>query len=373
MQIIATRLAGLLRAEDTVARMGGDEFTILLPSLEQAQDAAVVAQKLLQSITAPILLDGQELYVSASIGISVFPFDGRDGQTLLRNADVAMYRAKDQGRNGYLLYTEAMNSTAFERLFLESSLRKALEQGEFMLNYQPQIEAESGHIIGVEALIRWRHPEIGIISPAKFIPLAEETGLIIPLGEWVLREACRQAALWQAQGHRLIMSINLSARQFEDRELVPKIRSILSEAALDPAWVELEMTEGAIIHNTDRAVQILRELRALGLRLCVDDFGTGYSSLSYLRRFPLDVLKVDRSFVQDVTEDSAGQAIVRAVIDLAHALRLKVIAEGVETEAQRECLVALGCDAMQGFLFSPPVSIEKLEAILDAARTSAPA
>jgi diguanylate cyclase (GGDEF)-like protein/PAS domain S-box-containing protein len=364
LQEVADRLAGGIRAEDTIARMGGDEFTLLLPDLDQPEDAAKVAHKLLATLKRPLVLEGQELTITASVGISVFPHDGRDAQALLKNADVAMYRAKEQGGDGCQLYAEAMNAAAFERLVLENHLRKAITLDELTVLYQPQVALATGRIIGVEALVRWRHPGLGMVLPARFIPLAEEIGVIVPLGEWVLREVCRQAALWQAAGQPLRVAVNLSARQFRQRGLAQTVATALAETGLDPGWLDLELTETAIMENGDAAVEILQALKRLGVRLSVDDFGTGYSSLSYLRRFPLDVLKVDRSFVRDLGEDRTDQEVVRAVIDLAHALGLEVIAEGVETQTQWDCLHSLGCDALQGYLFSPAVSAEKLEALL---------
>ncbi len=372
LKVVATRLWGCLREEDTIARMGGDEFTILLPHLATPEDASHVAQRLLESLTTPIVLDQNELFVTASIGISLFPIDGEDTQTLLRHADVAMYRAKEQGRNGYQLYKEAMNVAAFERLMLENNLRKAIEREEFILHYQPQVHLGTGVVVGVEALVRWSHPELGLVPPGKFIPIAEEMGMILPLGELVLRTACRQAALWNAGGRPLRVAVNLSGRQVGQRGLVEIVTSILEETGLNPRLLDLELTESALIQNGEAAVLNLRRLRALGVRLSVDDFGTGYSSLSYLRRFPLDTLKIDRSFVQDMEKDIEGQAIARAIIDLSHALSLEVVAEGVETPEQRQCLMEMGCDIMQGYLFSPPVTVEHLEAILGMPPTLSP-
>ncbi len=364
LQTAAERLSEILRAEDTIARMGGDEFTLLLPDVEKPEEAVHVAQRMLESLAQPFLLGDHELFVTGSIGISLFPTDGGDTQTLLKNADAAMYRAKEQGRGGCQLYTQEMNTVAMERLVLENSLRGAIKREEFLLVYQPQVDLRNGHIIGVEALVRWRHPELGLVPPTKFIPLAEETGLIVPLGAWVLKEACCQAVRWQTAGHPLRMSVNLSARQFEQRGLAQAIGDTLRETGLDSRWLDLEMTESTMIKNTQRATQTLQELKALGVRTSLDDFGTGYSSLAYLCRFPLDILKVDRSFVQGLSGDVKGLAVVQAIIQMAHALGLEVVAEGVETAEQRDQLASLNCDAMQGYLFSPPVSAEKIEGFL---------
>ncbi|BDI28418.1 hypothetical protein CCAX7_004690 [Capsulimonas corticalis] len=365
LQEVAERLRISLRAEDTLARMGGDEFTLMMPSLKDAQDAAHVAQKLIENLRRPVIVDGHELFVTASIGISIFPHDGEEDQTLLRHADQAMYRAKSQGRNGYQLFTETMNADALGRLLLEHSLYKGLGRGEFSLYYQPQIEMNTWSIGSVEALIRWRHPTLGLLLPGQFIPLAEEIGLIVPLGEWVLREACRQGALWREQGRSIRIAINLSARQFEQAGLVEMVQSALQDSGFPAELLDLELTESTIIQNKDNAAETLGTLRELGVRICIDDFGTGYSSLSYLRRFPLDVLKIDRSFVTGLAEDARDQAVVRALIDLAHALGLVVIAEGVENVAQRNTLFDLGCDVMQGFLFSPALSVEEVDIFLD--------
>ena len=368
---VACRLRDCLRAEDTLARMGGDEFTVILPGVPASTggEAAVqVAENLLAALAAPILLDGHELRVTVSIGISLFPHDGENAETLLKHADVAMYRAKEKGRSGYQLFTESMNVSALERLTLEADLRRALERDEFCLFYQPQFSANEEHIVGVEALVRWRHPTRGLVSPATFIPLAEETGLIVPLGDWVLEEACRQAAVWQAERRPLRVSVNVAARQLQRPDFAHYVAQTLAQAGLSPCWLDLELTESVLIENAVQARGTLRALRAQGLRVSVDDSGTGYSSLSYLRLFPLDVLKIDRAFVRDLTRDAADQAVVRALIDLAHGLNLEVVAEGVETSDQRDCLSALGCDVFQGFLFSAPVPLADLESLLPPPR-----
>ena len=405
LQEVAARFAARHAAHggphDVLARMGGDEFTLLLVpegGRPAGEDAAVAAADLLDSLTAPILIEGHTLHVAASIGFSRYPEDALGAETLLKYADLAMYHAKADGRGRWQSFTPAMTEAAEDRLRLENSLRKAIEgqeeetgrgngtegegRGEMTLFYQPQVSLTTGAVVGAEALLRWHHPEWGMIAPGRFIPLAEETGLIVPLGNWVLREACRQAAVWAREGRPLRVSVNLSARQLGEHGLIPSVLAALEASGLDPCWLDLELTESALIENLDgkslgkslsapneTAADRLAALRALGVRMSVDDFGTGYSSLAYLRRFPLDILKVDRSFVLGLTGDGAGagrqdEAIVRAVIDMAHALSLEVIAEGVENEVQRQTLMRLGCDQMQGFLFSPPVPPERLEALL---------
>src|SRR5439155_1534407 len=289
----------IVREGDTVARLGGDEFTLLLPDISQAVDSVKVAKKVLDLVRMPFDIDGRELFVTASIGISLYPDDGHDAETLLKNADTAMYRAKEMGRDSYQLYTPAMNATALERLALESSLRKALSQDELVLYYQPILD-QAGRVHGVEALLRWRHPELGLVPPAEFIPLAEITGLILPMGPWVLRNACAQAWLWQERQAGLSVAVNLSARQFQEPGLVGHITDALADTGLPARLLELEITESNAMQNAQAAIQTLRELKALGVRISIDDFGTGYSSLSYLKRFPIDTLKIDRSLIRDV-------------------------------------------------------------------------
>ena len=374
LKVVAERLTECLRAEDTIARMGGDEFTILLPGIDQPDDAAKVAQKLLDAMAAPVTIDDQELFVGGSIGISLFPEDGTDPQTLLKHADIAMYRAKEQGGNGYYLFTQAMNKSALEHLILENSLRKAIARNEFHLVYQPQIDLDTGEVMAVEALCRWRHPDLGVVQPAQFIPLAEETGIIVSIGEWVLNEACRQTALWVAEGDPLRVSVNISARQFTHPGLTEMVASTLERHALDPQWLDLELTESAIMKSPESAVELLHELRALGVRLSLDDFGTGYSSLSYLRQFPFDTLKIDRAFVKGLVEDPVDAAVVRAMVDLARALKLEIVSEGVETDEQCRALQDLGCSIMQGYLFSAPITAERVMALrplMRAARRAA--
>jgi len=363
---VAERLSSCLEADDTLARMGGDEFVVLLPEIHRADKAVRLAQMMLDVLRPAFQFNGHDLHITTSIGISLYPYDGEDADTLLKNADTALYRAKEQGRNNYQLYTPAMNARAFERLALENSLRRALERNEFMLHYQPQVEIMSGSITAVEALIRWQHPDLGLVYPAEFIPLAEETGLIVPLGEWVIRTACTQAKLWQKAGlPPLIVAVNLSGRQFQHQGLVDSISRILKETKMDPRLLELEITESIAMQNADYTIVILKELKEMGLRISMDDFGTGYSSLSYLKKFPIDTLKIDQSFVRDIHTDPNDAAIANAVIVLAHSLKLEVVAEGVETPEQEAFLRENHCDRLQGYLFSNPIPAEVFQNFLE--------
>ena len=356
---MSRRLLACVREDDTVARLGGDEFTIVLSELRQPEDAVTVARKVLETVAKPLTVAGTQIEVSASIGIALYPADGADPESLLRNADSAMYRAKESGRNNYQLCTEEMKTRALERLSLESRLRKALQEEQLVLQYQPQISLASGKIIGVEALVRWNDPEQGMIQPSAFIPVAEESRLIVPIGEWVLRTACRQARRWYDHGSGpLRLSVNLSARQFQQHDLVAMVHSALADAQLDPWALELEITESTAMHNAEVTVEVLRALRDIGVGISIDDFGTGYSSLSYLQRFPINAVKIDRSFVRDLVTNDGDAAIVAAVIGIARSLRLRVIAEGVETVEQLTSLRERGCDEAQGFYFSRPVDAD---------------
>ncbi len=371
LRAIARRLEQSARAGDTVARLGGDEFAILLEDLDSQEGIAALAEPLLRTFDAPVPADGSELFVTVSMGISVYPEDGTDALTLLRNADTAMYRAKARGRNHYLFYTADMNAKAFERLSFETSLRRALEREEFVLHYQPQIELASGRVTGVEALLRWRHPEMGLVLPARFVPLLEETGLIVPVGEWVVRTACRARQGWRCNGDGvdLPVAVNLSLRQFIDPGLEARLYEILAETGMTGGGLQLEITE-TVMQEPERAGRVLETLHEMGILLAVDDFGVGYSSLNHLKRFPIDTLKIDRSFIHGVPTDLQDGAIVTAVVALARSMRLQVVAEGVETEAQLEFLRELSCDCVQGFLTGAPMTESELLALLQAPATT---
>jgi diguanylate cyclase (GGDEF)-like protein/PAS domain S-box-containing protein len=366
---VSGRLLGCLRESDTIARQGGDEFVVLLEEFgEDVQYLAAVARKIMASLIQPFTLMGQEIFISASIGISVYPQDGQDMSSLLKNADIAMYRAKEQGKNTFQFYASEANVHSFERLSMENSLRKALERKEFVLYYQPKIDLESDAIVGAEALVRWNHPDLGMVPPDQFIPLAEETGVIVPIGEWVLREACFQNRAWQKAGlPSITVAVNLSAGQFRDESLRSIIASALVESGLPPSCLELEITESMIMHNPERAAAILHSFRDMGMHTSIDDFGTGYSSLGYLKRFPVNTLKVDRSFVRDVPGDADDVAITKAIIALAHSLNLKVVAEGVETKTQLDFLRSQRCDQIQGYIYSAPVTAEEFAKLLKTA------
>jgi diguanylate cyclase (GGDEF)-like protein len=357
---VAHRLKSVLRESDTVARLGGDEFVILLPEVSSETDVATVAQHVLSAISKSIMLLGQEFRITASVGISLYPSGGEDEQTLMKNADVAMYRAKEEGKNNFKFYSENMNSHSFERLALESSLRLALERNEFTLHYQPKLAIGAHEITGMEALLRWEHPALGMVAPIKFIPIAEETGLIVPIGTWVLKTACRQNVAWQNSGMaHLCMAVNLSPRQFSDDNLLHDIATALEESGMDPTLLELEITEGMLMHDVEKAMKSLTALRDMGVRLAIDDFGTGYSSLSQLKRFPVNTIKVDRSFVRDLDTNADDRGITEAIIAMGKKLSLTVIAEGVETEGQLAFLRQHQCDEFQGFYFSKAVPADE--------------
>lgn len=361
---VALRLEKCVRRDDTLARLGGDEFVVALQAIREETDAAQVAQKMLSSLAEPYLIQGRSLTSTASIGIAIYPFDGQDITTLMKNADTAMYHAKERGRNTYQFFSSDMTAKALQRLTMENDLRQALHRGEFTLYFQPQVNVMTGEVEGAEALLRWEHPEKGMVLPARFIQIAEETGLIVPIGEWVLAQACAQCKAWQEAGYRrLRISVNLSATQFlRHVELIRTVTRTLHEVRLDPDQLELEITESLLIQNTEEHVATLQKLGKLGTPISVDDFGTGYSGLSYLKRLPIDVLKIDRSFVRDLEADPDDAAIVRAIIALAHSLKLRVVAEGVETRGQLEVLRHLECDQYQGYLFSRPLPAAEFEA-----------
>jgi len=366
---VSERLVACVRSGDTAGRLSGDEFAVVLSSLAQPDDAGLVAQKMMAELSRPFDLDGKEVFASASIGITLYPADSTDQETLIRNADTAMYRAKEMGRNRIQFYTPEMNARAMEKLNLENSLRYALARQEFQLHYQPKVSLESGEVTGVEALLRWQHPALGMMSPADFIPMLEETGLIVAAGEWVIRTACAQIRAWQAAGVNPVpIAVNLSARQFQASELGTTIARILEEEGIEHRLLELEITESSIVDNTEEAARTLEFLNSLGVRVAIDDFGTGYSSLSYLKRFPLDALKIDSSFVRDISTDPDDAAITKAIITMAHSLELAVIAEGVETEQQLNFLSANGCDQIQGYIFARALPGNECTALLASGR-----
>ena len=359
LKAIAERLRDQLRDVDTVARLGGDEFIILLPGLHQESDAEHVARKLLNAFTAPFQADGHEFCVSASVGIALFPKDGDDAPTLVKNADAAMYRAKSRGRSRIEYYTRELTYLATERMALETELRRALERDELQLYYQPKLSLESGLLVGAEALVRWYHPLFGEISPERFIPLAEDCGLILPLGDWVLEHACQQMGEWQKL-HAPFgpLSVNLAGAQLGQPQLIERLEQLLEQSGLEPSRLQLEITESFIMNQTEEALAVLHGLKRLGVQLAIDDFGTGYSSLSYLKRLPLDILKIDKSFIRGLPDDPHDAAITRAIIALGRSMQLTVIAEGVETEGQQSFLTHEGCEQIQGFVLSPPLPAE---------------
>jgi EAL domain-containing protein (putative c-di-GMP-specific phosphodiesterase class I) len=354
-----------------VARLGGDEFVILLEGVGDTSVASELAEKILNNLSKRYDLYGQSVFIGASIGISTYPADGRDSMTLLKAADAAMYLAKDEGRNTFRFYSADLTRTAQNRLNMESELRRAIEQQEFVLHYQPQVDVSSGAIVGAEALVRWQHPESGLISPLQFIPLAEETGLILPLGSWVFSAACEQLQAWQASDlPPITLAVNLSPRQFQQRDLVKQLSAVLDATGLPSHLLELEITEGAIMEGGENAVTTLRTLKDLGLQLAIDDFGTGYSSLAYLRRFPIDTLKIDQSFMRGIPRDTGAMEIAATIIAMARNLHMQVLAEGVETLEQLVFLQRNGCDTYQGFLNSRPVTAESFATLLRASLSS---
>jgi diguanylate cyclase (GGDEF)-like protein len=366
LRAVGARLLAGVRKSDTVSRQGGDEFVVVLSSIERSEDAALTATKLITVITAPYSIDQHNLHVSGSVGISIYPTDGVEAEDLIQNADNAMYHAKEHGSNNHRFFKEDMNVQAVHRQFLEASLRRALEQHEFELHYQPKIDLKSGAITGVEALIRWRHPERGLIPPAEFIPIAESCGLIVPIGRWVLREACMQAREWQGAGlPEIPVAVNISSVEFRDKNFLENLRATLNETGLEPRHLELELTESVLMQYIESTASVLGELRVMGVQLAVDDFGTGYSSLSYLSQFPINSLKIDKSFVQAIKSEQTDAPIICAVINMGRGLMQRVVAEGVETREQLAFLQSRGCDEGQGYYFSRPLVAEQFAKLLE--------
>ena len=363
---VSRRLAKCIRGSDTVARLGGDEFTVILPDVSDVHHVSAVAQKIIEAVAVPCTLEGQEVFVTTSVGISVFPHGGESVESLTRSADIAMYQAKSQGRNNFQFFRDATRAESTALFALENHLRRALERNELNVHYQPQVDIETGRITGMEALLRWQHPKEGDIPPGKFIPLAEETGLIHAIGEWVLRQACAQNKAWQDAGFApMRMAVNLSARQLKQKNLAEKVAEILDDTGLDANWLELELTESVVMQNAEEAVGLLNQLKSIGVWLSIDDFGTGYSSLSYLKRFPIDTVKIDKSFIHDVDTNEDDAAISQAIIALANSLRLKVIAEGVETGEQLHFLREHQCCDAQGYFFSRPLPPSAITALMN--------
>jgi diguanylate cyclase (GGDEF)-like protein len=368
LQAVAERLKNCLPENTTIAKIDGDEFAILLTQIEGTETVVEVTEEINETLKLPFLIDEQEVFITASSGISFFPNDGADASTLSKNACIALDRAKEQGGNNYQFYTAEMNAEALKRITLENNLRRALEREEFEVFYQPKVNVKNGQIGGMEALVRWRHPELGLVSPSEFIPLAEDTGLIEQLGEWILRTACYQCSEWQKNGAKpFYISVNLSPRQFQQPNLLKVITDIIQKTGVDSDCLVLELTESSIMKNAESAIETLSELKKMGIKIAIDDFGTGYSSLGYLKRLPIDILKIDRSFVCDVTTDADDAALVMAIITLAHNLGLKVIAEGVETEEQLRFLRLLRCDDWQGYLSSEPMPAANMSRFLTKA------
>jgi diguanylate cyclase (GGDEF)-like protein len=365
LQEVAVRLKQCLRDSDTIARLGGDEFVALLPELDDEIYAATVARKILAAVARPFVLLGQEFRITASVGISVYPQDGVDEETLKKNADIAMYQAKEEGKNNFQFYSRTLNANSLERLALESGLRHALERDEFELHYQAKRDIQSGRITGMEALLRWQHPDLGTVAPMQFIPVAEETGLIVPIGKWVLRTACAQNVAWQKQGlPHLSMAVNLSARQFSDETLLPDLAVILRDTAMPAHLLELEITEALLMRDVEKAMRIFGALKEMGIRIAIDDFGIGYCSLATLRAFPLDTIKIDRSFIRDVACEPQNRALTEAIIAMGRTLSLTVVAQGVETKEQADLLRRNACDEFQGFYLNKPVPADQIALLL---------
>ena len=365
LQEIAVRLKQPLRAVDIVGRLGGDEFVILIEEVSDSNQVATVARKILASIIKPITLMGQECRITASIGICMYPKDAEDEQSLMKNADMAMYLAKEEGKNNYQFYSKNIQSKSLERLSIETNLRLALERNELSLHYQAKVDFKTNAITGVEALLRWQNPYLGSVTPTQFIPVAEETGLIVPIGKWVMKTACAQNVAWQKQGLPAVcMAVNLSLRQLTDDNLIDDIRTALNDSGMAPNLLELEVTESMVMYNPVRMISVLAKIKSMGVRLAIDDFGTGYSSLAQIKRFPVDTLKVDRSFIRNLPQDAEDKAITEAIIAMGKALSLTVVAEGVETEEQMNFLKEHFCDEMQGFYFSKPIMPEQFADLL---------
>jgi len=374
LKCVAGRLVASVRSSDTVSRQGGDEFVILLSEIAHPQDATTSAEKLLHALSTPHTVDGHDLRISSSIGISVYPQDGEDAETLINKADMAMYHAKEQGRNNFQFFEAEMTAKAFRRQSIEDSLYRAIERSEFVLVYQPIVKLVTGEIAGVEALLRWQHPQQGLLSPDQFVQVAEQCGLIVPMGRWVMGEACRQAGEWRDAGlPEIVMSVNVSAVEFSDKLFLQGINKLLSDTRIEAGQLNLEVTEGVLMKDVGATAAVLRELKRIGVKLTVDDFGTGYSSLSYLRQFPIDGLKIDRSFVQQITDSSGDNGIVSAIIAMGESLGYLVVAEGIETGVQEQYLKSRGCAQGQGYLFSRPVPATQIALLLQAGlRSSVP-
>jgi diguanylate cyclase (GGDEF)-like protein len=356
LQSIAKRLVGCVRGSDTVSRQGGDEFVVLLSEVEKAEDPAITARRMLEAVAEAHTINQHDLHVTTSIGVSVFPDDGLDAETLIKNADTAMYQAKETGRQSYQFFKPAMNVRAVQRQSIEESLRRALDRGEFALHYQPKIDLRTGDVTGAEALVRWTHPTQGPVSPAEFIPVAEDCGLILPIGRWVLRQACKQAVLWVNAGLPLrTIAVNISAMEFREDNFLENVFTTLKEVGLAASALELELTESVLMKRAESAAGVLRTLREGGVQVAIDDFGTGYSSLSYLRKFPIDALKIDQSFVRQISTAPDDATIVTAIISMGRSLKLRVVAEGVETQEELSFLQTHHCDEAQGYLFSRPI------------------
>jgi len=366
LKIITKRLLECIEPEDTLARLGGDEFVLILEDVEQIQDTSLIANKLLKKLALPLNVDNNKLYISSSIGISIFPNDGSDTQSLLKFADSAMYKAKDEGRNNYQYYDSKMTELAFERIVMETSLRNALDNEEFVVYYQPQVDGRTDKLIGMEALVRWRHPTMGLVSPAKFIPLAEATGIIVALDRYVMKTAMTQIAQWYKEGlNPGVLAMNLAMKQLKTKDFIDMLKNLLIETQCKPQWIELEVTESQIMSNPEDAIKILKHINTLGIELAVDDFGTGYSSLAYLKRLPINKLKIDQEFVRNLPEDTEDAGIAKAVIALSQSLNLRIIAEGVETKEQKDFMVKNSCNNIQGYFYSKPVPKDEIEILLN--------